>query len=87
MNTNDADVVWSILSKAGYLKAENLDEADIILMVTCSIRDNAEMKIWNRLWELSKLKRKRTIAENGARPRVGLLGKSIPEYCKIALFR
>lgn len=75
MNVNDADVVWSILSKAGYLKTETLEDADIILLITCSIRENAENKIWNRLFHLNKLKKNRIFDIGLAKPKVGLLGE------------
>ncbi|XP_076618305.1 CDK5RAP1-like protein [Colletes latitarsis] len=58
MNVNDTEVVWSILKSHGYKKVENITEADIILLVTCSIRDNAEQKIWNKLADLNSWKKK-----------------------------
>ncbi|XP_019489059.1 PREDICTED: CDK5 regulatory subunit-associated protein 1, partial [Hipposideros armiger] len=38
MNVNDTEIAWSILQKSGYLRTSNLQEADVILLVTCSIR-------------------------------------------------
>lgn len=49
MNVNDTEVIFSILSKAGYERTENIDEADVIMANTCSVRDNAEQRIWGRL--------------------------------------
>lgn len=49
MNTNDSEVVLSILQEAGYALCEKIDTADVILINTCSIRDNAEQRIWGRL--------------------------------------
>ena len=49
MNVADTEVVFSILSKAGYVRCESIDEADIIMANTCSIRDNAEQRIWGRI--------------------------------------
>lgn len=49
MNVNDTEVVWSILHESGFTKTNNLAEADIWLLVTCSIRDGAEKKIWKKL--------------------------------------
>ena len=49
MNVNDSEVILSILQDAGYALTENIDEASLILANTCSIRDNAEQRIWGRI--------------------------------------
>ncbi len=49
MNVNDSEVVLSVLQKAGYSLCNTIEKADIILVNTCSIRDNAEQRIWGRL--------------------------------------
>lgn len=49
MNVNDSEVVLSLLQKAGYSLCETLEDADLILVNTCSIRDNAEQRVWGRL--------------------------------------
>lgn len=49
MNVNDTEVIFSILKKAGYDRTENMDEADVIMANTCSVRDNAEQRIWGRI--------------------------------------
>lgn len=49
MNVNDSEVILSILQDEGYALTENMDEADVILANTCSIRDNAEQRIWGRI--------------------------------------
>ena len=49
MNVNDTEVIFSILKKAGYDRTENMDEADVIMANTCSIRDNAEQRIWGHI--------------------------------------
>ena len=49
MNVNDTEVIFFILKKAGYDRTENMDEADVIMANTCSIRDNAEQRIWGRI--------------------------------------
>ena len=49
MNVNDTEVVFSILAKAGYTRTESMDEADVIMANTCSVRDNAEQRIWGRV--------------------------------------
>ena len=59
MNVADSEVIASIMQMAGYTPAQTLDEADAVFMNTCSIRDNAEQKIWNRLDYFHSLKRKR----------------------------
>ena len=58
MNVADSEVVVSILSKTGYEPTENIYDAGLILINTCSIRDNAEQRIWGRLRELSHLKKR-----------------------------
>ncbi len=59
MNVADSEVVASIMEMAGYKVSDNIEEADAILLNTCSIRDNAEQKIVGRLAYLSSLRRKR----------------------------
>ena len=49
MNVNDTEVVFSILAKHGYERTEDISEADVIMANTCSIRDNAEQRIWGRI--------------------------------------
>ena len=49
MNVNDTEVIFSILQKAGYARTERMEEANLIMANTCSIRDNAEQRIWGRL--------------------------------------
>ena len=57
MNVADSEVVVSILTGAGYVLTENINEAGIILINTCSIRDNAEQRIWGRINAISHLKK------------------------------
>lgn len=59
MNVADSEVVASILGMAGYELTEQIEDADAILLNTCSIRDNAEQKIVSRLTYLASLRRKR----------------------------
>ena len=59
MNVADSEVIASVMQMAGYTPARTLDEADAVFMNTCSIRDNAEQKIWNRLDYFHALKKKR----------------------------
>lgn len=59
MNVADSEVVASVMDTAGYSVCDSIDDADAILLNTCSIRDNAEQKILSRLDYLSSLRRKR----------------------------
>ncbi|MDY0200066.1 MAG: tRNA (N6-isopentenyl adenosine(37)-C2)-methylthiotransferase MiaB [Bacteroidales bacterium] len=58
MNFNDSEVVASILTANGYTNTSSIDEADIILVNTCSIRENAETRIWGRL-DIFRLQKKK----------------------------
>jgi tRNA-2-methylthio-N6-dimethylallyladenosine synthase len=59
MNVADSEVVISILSEAGFAPAEEIGDADLILINTCSIRENAEQRIWGRLKAINHLKKKK----------------------------
>ena len=59
MNFADSEIVNSILIDKGMEPVGNANAADVILVNTCSIRENAETKVWNRLKELRKLKREK----------------------------
>ncbi len=59
MNVADSEVIASVMQMAGYEMAETLDDADAVFMNTCSIRDNAEQKILNRLDFFHSLKKKK----------------------------
>ncbi len=60
MNVVDSETLMAILvATGGFVAADSVAEADIILLNTCSIRDNAEQRIWHRLDELGALKRRR----------------------------
>ena len=56
MNFSDSEVVASIMSKNGFSTTRDVDEADVVLINTCSIRDNAEKRVRNRLTEFKKKK-------------------------------
>ena len=60
MNVADSEVVASIMETVGYEMAATPEEADAVLLNTCSIRDNAEQKIVSRLAYLASLRRKRS---------------------------
>lgn len=57
MNFADSEIVNSILIEDGMTVASNPESADVILVNTCSIRENAETKVWNRLKELRSIKK------------------------------
>ena len=59
MNVNDSEVVLAILQKAGYSLCRRMEDADVILANTCSIRDNAEQRIWGRIDVFRQLKKKK----------------------------
>lgn len=59
MNVADSEIVASIMEMGGYEAAGSVEEADAVLLNTCSIRDNAEQKILSRLQYLRSLRRKR----------------------------
>ena len=67
MNVADSEVVASVMQMAGYDTCESVDEADAVFLNTCSVRDNAEQKIYHRLEALGAIKRKRPLI-------VGVLG-------------
>ncbi|MCX6301515.1 MAG: tRNA (N6-isopentenyl adenosine(37)-C2)-methylthiotransferase MiaB [Bacteroidia bacterium] len=59
MNVADSEVVVSILSKQGFKLTDEISDASVILINTCSIRENAEQRIWNRLKAIRHLKNKK----------------------------
>ena len=64
MNVADSEVVASVMQMAGYETTEELDKADAVFLNTCSIRDNAEQKIYHRLDALDAIKRQRQKANS-----------------------
>ena len=70
MNVADSEVVASVMQMAGYELTEELEEADAVFLNTCSIRDNAEQKIFSRLEYFASLRKKR----KGRKLIVGVLG-------------
>src|SRR6476659_6870178 len=59
MNVADSDLIGSVLADAGYGVAARADEADVILVNTCAVREKAEERVVARAAELGALKRKR----------------------------
>lgn len=58
MNVGDTEIVVSIMQGEGYVYTEHIDEADVVLINTCSIRDNAEQRVISRLQYFNSLRRK-----------------------------
>lgn len=61
MNVNDSEVILSIMQEHGYALCENMEEAGVILINTCAIRDNAEQRIWGRLDLFRQLRKKHPV--------------------------
>ena len=59
MNVGDTEIVVSLMQREGYVYTERAEEADVVLINTCSIRDNAEQRIWGRLAEMRSLRKRR----------------------------
>jgi tRNA-2-methylthio-N6-dimethylallyladenosine synthase len=76
MNVADSEVVVSILSEAGYEPTENIKEARLILINTCSIRENAEQRIWGRLKAISHLKKQKNDLKIGI---IGCMAERLKE--------
>ena len=68
MNVADSQTVTAVLRRAGYLSADRVEDADVILLNTCAIREHAEEKVLHRLRELARLKQSRPEVK------LGLLG-------------
>jgi tRNA-2-methylthio-N6-dimethylallyladenosine synthase len=58
MNISDSEIVASVMAENGYTAIDNEFDADVVFINTCSIREGAEQKIWNRLIHLKGLKKK-----------------------------
>jgi len=71
MNVNDTEVVWSILESKGYSRTLDKSQADVWLLVTCSIREGAESKVWNNLQGIRNSSRQGLYKKS---LRIGLLG-------------
>ena len=59
MNVADSEVVASIMKMADYEVCDNIDNADAVFLNTCSVRDNAEQKIYSRLEAMNSLRKKK----------------------------
>src|SRR5512139_1146135 len=58
MNVADSEVIASVLKADGFVTVDDINDAGLILINTCSIRENAEQRVWRRLKAISHLKRK-----------------------------
>ncbi len=67
MNVADSEVVAAVMQMAGYEPTDTLDDADAVFLNTCSVRDNAEQKIYHRLDALDAERKKRPLI-------IGVLG-------------
>lgn len=76
MNVNDSEVILSILSGCGWSYTDNMAEADLILANTCSVRDNAEQRIWGRVEQFLLAKKKNRNAKIGI---VGCMAERLKE--------
>ena len=76
MNVGDSEILVSIMQDEGYRYTEDIAQADVILVNTCSIRDNAEQRIWGRLREFHRYKRARKVLVVGI---VGCMAERLRE--------
>ncbi|KAF4321517.1 hypothetical protein BBO99_00001030 [Phytophthora kernoviae] len=84
MNSADSEIVRAILLEGGYAPASRADAADVVLINTCAVRDNAEAKIWHRLEALRQVKAKLLRRKQKTVPTVGVLG-CMAERLKVKL--
>ncbi|KAG0744390.1 hypothetical protein G6F57_004204 [Rhizopus arrhizus] len=71
MNVNDTEILNAIMTQTGYERTSDIDQAHVVFLVTCAIRDNAEVRIWERLKYLRHYKTKINVDRP---PVVGVLG-------------
>ncbi|KAK4319104.1 hypothetical protein Pmani_009937 [Petrolisthes manimaculis] len=76
MNVSDTEVAWAILRDNGYVRTTDQSQADVVLVMTCSIREGAEDKIWHKLDHLRGLKKRRLLSKRDTKPplKIGVLG-------------
>ena len=67
MNVADTEVIRSLLDTAGFERAGTIDEADVVLLNTCAIREGAEHKIWQRLRQIRSSRLGATAARHNGR--------------------
>lgn len=76
MNVADSETVAGIMQSREYIATNNISDADVIIINTCSVRDNAEKKIWNRLDHIKSLKRKNKNLKTGI---IGCMAQRVGE--------
>lgn len=76
MNIADSEVVASVLKDKGYAVTEDINEADVILVNTCSIRENAEQRVWGRLDVFKQIKKKKPYLTIGV---IGCMAERLKE--------
>jgi len=76
MNIADSEVVVSVLQDKGYSVTEDINNADIILINTCSIRENAEQRVWGRLDVFKQIKKKNPAVKVGI---IGCMAERLKE--------
>ncbi|XP_057657737.1 CDK5RAP1-like protein [Diorhabda carinulata] len=72
MNVNDTEIVYSILKDNNFERTLDIVEADVVLIMTCAIRDSAEEKIWGRLRFMKGIKQSRK--KDRPKLKIGILG-------------
>jgi len=81
MNVRDSEVVCGLLEKAGYQLIDSIDEADIVLFNTCSVRQHAEDKVWSEignLWKKCRPRPKQKVIRQ--KPVIGIIGCMAQNY-------
>jgi len=74
MNVSDVEVTWAVLQSVGFARTDDERDADVILIMTCSIREGAEQKIWKKIKSLRKLKNKTHGISRSTPLKIGILG-------------
>ena len=87
MNVGDTEIVVSLMQREGYVYTDRIGEADVILINTCSIRDNAEQRIWGRLAEMKRYRRANPGLVVGVGKGVNVLLSTEETYAEIAPVR
>ncbi len=82
MNDRDSELVMGLLIQDGYESVERPEDADIVLFVTCSVRQKAEDKVWSEIGRV--VKSHENSAGSGRKPIIGLLGCMAEEWKKEA---
>ncbi|GFS43372.1 mitochondrial tRNA methylthiotransferase CDK5RAP1 [Trichonephila inaurata madagascariensis] len=73
MNVSDTEIIYSILKNAGFEIVKDINDTDVIFIMTCAIREGAEQKIWNRLNYFKTVKRKHDVM-HAHKLKIGVLG-------------